>query len=134
MLRLLRTILILSSLLALFSALSWGQASKPKYDPATEVHFSKATVVDIKLIPENGKSDQHLIVKVGEQTYEICLCPKSFTDTMGFEVVRGDQLEITGSKVKTDAGEVVLAREIVKGNNTLVIRDKKGEPAWTWLK
>jgi len=132
--RMMRTVLILAFLLAVFSALSLAQNVKPKYDLATEVHFAKATVVDIKLIPENGKSDQHLIVKVGEQTYEICLCPKSFVDAMGFEVVRGDQLEIIGSKVKTDAGEIVLAREIVKGNNTLVIRDKKGEPAWTWMK
>ncbi|HMK29898.1 MAG TPA: hypothetical protein VK473_09470 [Terriglobales bacterium] len=132
--RMLRAIVILASMLAIFSALCLAQAAKPKYDPATEVHFAKATVVDIKLIPENGKSDQHLIVKVGEQTYEVCLCPKSFVDTLGLDFKTGDQLEITGSKVKTDSGEVILAREIVKGNNTLTLRDKKGEPVWTWLK
>jgi hypothetical protein len=27
----------------------------------------------------------------------------------------------------------VLAREVVKGNNTLVLRDKTGAPVWSWM-
>jgi hypothetical protein len=51
----------------------------------------------------------------------------------GMEFVKGDEVEITGSKVKLDDKSLVLAREVVKGNNTVVLRDKKGEPVWMWM-
>jgi len=28
----------------------------------------------------------------------------------------------------------VLARDITKGNNEFVVRDKQGAPVWTWMK
>jgi hypothetical protein len=37
---------------------------------------------------------------------------------------------VTGSKVKRDASEVILARELVKGSETLLFRDEKGNPLW----
>jgi len=52
---------------------------------------------------------------------------------MDFDFAKGDKLEITGSKAKMEGTDVILAREIVKGDNTLVIRDKDGTPAWTWM-
>jgi hypothetical protein len=29
---------------------------------------------------------------------------------------------------------MILAREVVKGNDTLVLRDDKGKPVWNWHK
>jgi hypothetical protein len=45
---------------------------------------------------------------------------------------KGDEIAVTGSKVKQDGADLVLAREVVKGNVTLVLRDDKGNPVWTW--
>jgi hypothetical protein len=45
---------------------------------------------------------------------------------------KGDQIVVTGSKVKQDGADLVLAREVVKGNDTLVLRDDKGNPVWNW--
>jgi hypothetical protein len=47
---------------------------------------------------------------------------------MGFN--KGDELSFTGSRVKQDGGDVILAREVVKGNDTFVLRDAKGSPVW----
>jgi hypothetical protein len=38
---------------------------------------------------------------------------------------------LTGSKVTQEDGELILAREIVKGTYMLVLRDKGG-PVWNW--
>jgi hypothetical protein len=73
------------------------------------------------------------MVKVGDQIYEVCLCPAEFLKSMDAEFAKGDKVEITGSKAKMDGADVILAREIVKGDNTLVIRDKDGTPVWTWM-
>jgi len=43
---------------------------------------------------------------------------------------KGDEVSITGSKVKQADADLVLAREVVKGNNTFVLRDAKGNPVW----
>jgi hypothetical protein len=38
----------------------------------------------------------------------------------------------TGSKVKYGGVDLILAREVVKGSDTLVLRDDKGNPVWSW--
>ncbi|HVZ17175.1 MAG TPA: hypothetical protein VG897_08670, partial [Terriglobales bacterium] len=81
-----------------------------------------------------GQERFRLIVKDGEQTLEVCLCPKAFLDTMDTAFAKGDEVEILGSKVSESEGKtIILAREVTKGQNTLVLRDKNGEPVWTWM-
>jgi hypothetical protein len=74
----------------------------------------------------------HLLVKTGRDTADVYLCPKSFLDDMGVSFSKGDEITLTGSKVKQDEADLILAREVVKGTDTLVIRDEKGTPIWSW--
>ena len=37
---------------------------------------------------------------------------------------------IRGSRVKIDGEEAIIAREIKKGDKTLVLRDENGVPMW----
>jgi hypothetical protein len=60
----------------------------------------------------------------------IFLCPKKFLDEMGVEFKANDEIEVTGSKIKQDGGDLTLAREVVKGGDTLTLRFKDGKPAW----
>ena len=111
-----------------------GQASLPKYDLATEAKM-KGTVQELKL-PEKGseKEGARLILKSGDATIDVYLCPKSFLDDMGSTLAKGDEVNLTGSKVKQDGTDLILARELVKGTDTLVLRDDKGKPVWNWHK
>lgn len=111
-----------------------GQASLPKYDLTTETKM-KGTVQELKL-PEKGseKDGAHLVVKSGADTLDVYLCPKSFLEDMGSTLAKGDEVSLTGSKVKQDGADMILAREVVKGNDTLVLRDDKGKPVWNWHK
>jgi len=72
----------------------------------------------------------HLLVKNGTDTVDKYLCPKSFLDDMGMQFSKGDELAFIGSKVKQDGADLILAREVVKGNDTFVLRDEKGGPVW----
>jgi hypothetical protein len=86
----------------------------PKYDPATEGSF-KGVVQELKFVPP---------------TVEVFLCPKKFLDDMGMDFKANDAIEVTGSKVKQDGADLTLAREVVKGGDTMTLRFKDGKPAW----
>jgi hypothetical protein len=61
---------------------------------------------------------------------DVYLCTKSFFDDMRMDFSKETGSRSPGSKVKQSEAEFVLAREVVKGNNTLVLRDAKGDPVW----
>lgn len=46
-----------------------------------------------------------------------------FTSTAA--VAKGDEISLTGSKVKRELEDLILVRELVKGNDTVVLRDDK---------
>ncbi len=105
----------------------------PKYDLSTETTV-KGSIAEVKEIEQAGQPAIHLMVKVGEQVLEVYLCPNAFLKEMEFGFKAGDEVQVLGSKVKVGEAEVLLAREIVRGNDTLTLRDKKGAPVWTPLK
>lgn len=112
-------------------------AQQPTPKPAALQPYSllgeiaiKGTVDDIKLVDTGKKTALRLVVKTGTESIEVFLCPKSFLDDLGVSFAKGDQLEILGSKVRHDDLNEILARQIVKGNDTLVLRDKQGKPVW----
>jgi DNA polymerase III alpha subunit len=108
-------------------------AEAPKYDVAKEVTV-KGTVEEVKEVPNpKGQIGIYLMVKSGAEILEVRLCPNSFLKEFEVAFKKGDQLTITGSKVKVDEKDVILAREIEFGNNKIVLRDKQGVPVWTWL-
>jgi len=72
------------------------------------------------------------VVKTGSDTVNVYLCPHSFLDDMGVSFRRGDELALTGSKVKQGEADLILVREVVKDTDTLVLRDEKGNPVWSW--
>ena len=107
-------------------------AGPPKYDLHTEAKF-KGTVEELKVPPKGREKEiMHLLVKNGTDTVDIYLCPKSFLDDMGIGFSKGDELAFIGSKVKQDGADLILAREVVKGNDTFVLRDEKGGPVCDW--
>jgi predicted PhzF superfamily epimerase YddE/YHI9 len=104
----------------------------PKYDLQTETKI-KVTVEEVKMPPKGSEKEVvHLMVKTGSDTLDVYLTPKSFLDDMGMDFSKGDEISLTGSKVKVGEADLILAREVVKGNNTFTLRDDKGGPVWNW--
>ena len=115
-------------------AAAFAQAP-PKYDRATETTV-KGTVEEFKLVPPSGaKPLAYLVEKTGpdkdKDTVQIFLCPKKFLDDIGVAFKADEAIEVIGSKVKQqDGADLILAREVVKGGETLTFRFEDGKPAW----
>jgi hypothetical protein len=106
--------------------------SAPKYDLQSESKI-KGIVEELRQPPKGSeKQVTHLLLKNGTETVDVYLCPASFLEDMGMTFKKGDEITLTGSKVKQDASDLVLAREVLKGTDALVLRDDKGAPVWNW--
>jgi hypothetical protein len=124
----LKTFVALSLFLSIAPVLS--QTAAPNYDSKTETK-AKGTIQEIKTFTLGKRTDYtEAIVKSGDDQIEIYLSPKPFQDEMGINFAKGDEISVTGSKVKQEDASVILAREIVKGTDTLMFRDDKGKPVW----
>jgi len=105
-------------------------AGAPKYDRQTEMK-TKGIVEEVNVLTVGSRKDfTELVLKSGTDTVHIYVCPKPFQDEMGINFTKGDEVAVTGSKVKQDASDVILVREMVKGTDTLMFRDDKGKPVW----
>jgi hypothetical protein len=107
-----------------------GNPALPKYDLQTETK-TKGIVDEINVLAMGTRKDfTELVIKSGEDKFHIYVCPKPFQEEMGISFIKGDEIVITGSKVKQEASDVILARQLVKGTDTLMFRDDKGNPVW----
>jgi hypothetical protein len=121
------------AVIAVAATSAFSQAP-PKYDTTTETTI-KVTVGELKLVPPTGgKPIAYLVTKTDpdkeKDAVQIFLCPKSFLDQMGIAFKANDTVEIKGSKVKQAGADLILAREMVKGGETLTFRFPDGKPAW----
>lgn len=121
--------------IAIAATSAFSQAP-PKYDTATETTI-RLTVGELKLVPPTGgKPIAYLVSKTDpdkekeKDAVQIFLCPKSFLDQMGISFKASETVEVKGSKVKQDGADLILAREMVKGGETLTFRFPDGKPAW----
>ncbi|HEX3321204.1 MAG TPA: hypothetical protein VHR84_10915 [Terriglobales bacterium] len=104
----------------------------PKYDSSAEAVF-KGTVDEVRdrECPVSRGMGAHIILKTGDgKTIEVHLATTKFVKSYELAFNKGDALEITGVKVKFENVDTIFAREIKRGNDTFVFRDKEGRPIW----
>ena len=105
-------------------------SSLPKYDLRAETK-TKGVIDEVNLLSLGTRKDfMELIIKNGDDKIHIYVCPKPFEEEMGISFSKGDQITVTGSKAKYEGADVILARELVKGEDTLLFRDAKGTAVW----
>jgi hypothetical protein len=126
-----RRVLSAVPVFALLTGVAFSQTSAPpKYDVSTETKM-KGVVEELKFLPPSGAKPQaRLLMKSGTDDVEVYLCPKSFLDDMGVTFKKGDEIQVTGSKVKLDGADLTLAREVSKGEDKLILRFENGKPVW----
>ena len=107
-----------------------NQDTLPKYDLHAETKV-KGVIEEVNLLAVGTRKDvSDLISKSGDDKVHIYLCPKPFQEEMSISFSKGDEIVVTGSKVKQETSDVILARELVRGTDTFLFRDDKGGPAW----
>jgi hypothetical protein len=62
---------------------------------------------------------------------EVHVGPASFVSSKNITFAKGDALTVVGSKVTMAGQDVVVAREIKKGDQVLTLRDANGFPLWS---
>ena len=107
----------------------YGQRAR-MYNPANETTV-KGTVEEVKTITgRRAWNGTHLTLKTGDKSIDVHLGPAAFLKEKRFSFAKGDQIEVTGAKTEFGGSEAIIAREVKKGEKTLVLRNKQGIPEW----
>ena len=127
-------VILMVALVAVFVPVIAAQKSTsvPKYDPTTEVTL-KGTVDEVRdrECPVSGGMGSHIILRLpADKTIEVHLASTKFVKAYELVFSKGDNIEVTGSKVTFEGVETIFAREVKRGNDTFVFRDKDGKPVW----
>jgi hypothetical protein len=131
-LKILSTAMIVVGLAATVFAQGGMRRGGGHYNPATEATLT-GTVDEVKSMPSPGRGGGglHLVFSTEKGPIEVHVGPASFVSSKNFTFEKGDRLTVIGSKVTMGGQEVVIAREIKKGDHVLTLRDAKGFPLWS---
>jgi hypothetical protein len=90
-------------------------------------------VISINAItPRQGMSQGvHLQLKTKQEVINVYLGPSWYLDNQNLQIKPKDKIEVTGSKVNFDGQPSLIAAQVKKGKDTLVLRDENGFPVWS---
>jgi len=111
----------------------WGMGSQYNrmYNPATVETLSGAVEAVDKVTPMKGMhSGVHIMLKTDKETISVQLGPEWYVERLDTKIEKGDKIEVKGSRVTFAGAPAIIAAEVKKGDNTLVLRDPTGIPAW----
>jgi hypothetical protein len=109
-----------------------GSASADRlFDPAT-VTTVEGQISEVQRIPRGRRHEGvHLLLSTGSETLDVHLGPDAYVDRQKMKVAKGDAIKVTGSRVTVDGKPAIIAQEVTKGDERLVLRDATGTPAWS---
>jgi len=112
------------------SGMGMGMGSR-LYDPNTELTVS-GKVTAVETIPGNhGWDGLHLTLEANSGiTYDVHLGPAAYIHRKDFAFAKGDKINVTGSRILYHGAQIMVARQVVKGGKTLLLRDAQGRPYW----
>jgi hypothetical protein len=61
---------------------------------------------------------------------DVHIGPSDYLAEKRFVIKKGDDVEIKGSLARIEGKDAVIAREVTKGSDKLVLRDANGIPRW----
>lgn len=111
----------------------WGPGTQYNrmYNPAT-VETISGTVTDIQaVVPYKGMySGVQIILKTEKETIPVHLGPSWYIERLDVKIAKGDAIEVKGSRISFAGKPALLAAELKKDDQTLVLRDANGIPVW----
>jgi DNA helicase TIP49 (TBP-interacting protein) len=108
-----------------------GSPYQRMFNPAT-VETISGTVESVdKVMPMKGMySGIHLTIKTEKESVDVHLGPEWYIERLDTKIQKGDTIEVKGSRVTIAGKPVIIASEVKKGDDVLVLRDSNGIPAW----
>jgi hypothetical protein len=111
----------------------WGPGTRyvGMYNPGNVRTISGVIISVERFVPVRGMSAGiHVVVRTGSETLPVHLGPEFYIERLDTRIERGDTIEVKGSLVTLDGKDIIIAAEVRKGGEVLVLRDAKGFPAW----
>jgi len=72
----------------------------------------------------------HLALMTENETIHVHVGPPEYPANQRMTFSRGDQVIVTGSRIKGKGFEAVLARTVTKGDAVITLRGEHGMPRW----
>lgn len=106
------------------------------YNTQTVSTIQGEVIEIIKKPAKNGPHEgMHLMVRSADETIEVHLGPVWFLENQEQQIALHDELTITGSRITYEEKPALIAASLVKGEETLTLRDTAGLPVWRgWKK
>lgn len=111
----------------------WGPGGPygHRYDPKTVETIAGEVASVEQMTPEKGMGyGVHLLLKAGTETVSVHLGPAWYIEHQDIKIEPKDKIEVKGSRVTFDGKPAIIAAEVRKGDETLLLRDASGIPMW----
>lgn len=111
----------------------WGMGTQYQrmYNPVTVETLTGSVESVDKIAPLKGMySGIHVMLKTDKETISVHLGPEWYIERLDIKIEKGDKIEVKGSRVTLSGKPAIIAAEVKKGDNVLVLRDSAGIPAW----
>jgi hypothetical protein len=125
------TAILITTIVVLTSVILFAQRGAQNYDAKTETTLKGTVEKVMEQTGGRGFNGIHLELKAADATYEVHVGPSAYVTKQGFSFAKGDEIEVTGSKGTMGGKQVILARQIKKGDKTLTLRNAHGIPEWS---
>lgn len=101
------------------------------YDVKTVENF-QGTITGIEKVECRGAGTYsiHLTVKQAKESIPVFIGPAWYLEKQGVTLSEGEKIQVTGSRITVNSSQVLLAKEIKKGDQLLKLRDDRGFPLW----
>jgi hypothetical protein len=105
----------------------------PRYNVNTEIDF-RGTIVKVReATASDAYAGIYLTIQAKTDTFEVYLGPANFIKLIDLKLRPGlKDVAVTGSRVRFEENDLVLAREVRMDNTVFALRDGKGVPNWIW--
>jgi len=99
------------------------------YNSANEM-VTKGVVQEVQEFDcpvSEGELGSHLLLKTDDGTLQVHLAPVRIMSGQNLRFAPGDQIEVVGAKVRLFGKNGLIAREITRGNESYILRDREGK-------
>jgi hypothetical protein len=135
------TVFILTASLAIAGPGTWGGRGsggwgmgtpyQGTYNPATLETIAGEVIGIEQTVPMRRMNKGiALVVKTEKETVTVHLGPTWYLERLDTKIIKGDHIEIKGVRTTIAGKPIMLAAEVKKGDNILVLRDSAGVPVW----
>lgn len=112
----------------------WGEGSSygRMYNPQSIETISGDVVSVHKITPMKGMHyGVHVLVKANTETISVHLGPGWFVENQDVKIAPNDKIEVKGSRIIFEGKPAIIAAEVKKGEDVLMLRDVNGFPVWS---